>query len=299
MLKKIKSLWYGSTPPQVSKTTGMKMPRVFESLPQRYHTSRKVSKADVTEYIDIRRLSNLSDKWLYHIELFITDYLKYCNFELDKKGTLAYLNHIREKYHQCTYRKRMLQIRRFLSYLNLDYMEKVGIAPQPSYLPKRVDDALIEKCKTYFKGHKFERQMTAVLSLRFTGMRATEIYHLTEEDIDFEKRSIIIRKTKTGKPRIVYFNQEVNDTLLAYIKKRKRKLFYLFGEVHIRRAFRNAPMQVKDLRKYFLQEWNRRNGNYLIGEFLTGHSIKGNVTASHYVTFSDEEIKKEYRRVFD
>jgi len=297
--KKINS-WYGSFDPSVvSKTTDMKMSQAFKSPPQRYHTSREIRQADVAEYIDIRRLSNLSDKWLYQVELFIMDYLKYCNYELDKSKTFSYLNHIRKKYHQCTYRKRMLQIRRFLTYLNLDYMEKVDIVPQPSYMPKRVDNDLIEECKIYFKGHEFEKQMLAVLSLRYTGMRASEIYRLSEEDIDFKERSIIIRKSKTGKPRIIYFNQEVNDALLAYMKVRPKKLFYLFGEVHVRRTFRHAPMQVKDLRKYFLQEWNRRNGNYLIGELLTGHSIRGNITASHYVTFSEEEIKKEYMRVFD
>ena len=53
------------------------------------------------------------------------------------------------------------------------------------------------------------------------------------------------------------------------------------------------------LRKWFFQEWNRRNGNYLIGELIGGHSIRGNVTLGHYTAFSLEEMQKEYNRVFN
>lgn len=47
------------------------------------------------------------------------------------------------------------------------------------------------------------RLKAAVLLITFTGARASECCNLTSEDVDWEKRSALLRRTKNGKPRTV------------------------------------------------------------------------------------------------
>jgi len=261
---------------------------------------RQISNRNIEEYIALRETEGIDKHWVYQIHLFLRQYLDYCNNEITKNKTLQYLNSIRSIYSQATYRKRMLQIRKFLRYEGLDWLDSVKIIAEPVYMPKRVANNDIEGCLRLFEGHEYELQIRALIMLgKNTGMRPTEMYRLKIEDINFENRSIEVKKTKSGVPRIVYFNDETKKTLLEYCRNKPKRLKYLFNQYHCMRLFTNANIKIKDLRKYFLQEWNRRNGNYLIGELLTGHSIRRNISLSHYVAFSQDEIKEEYDSVMN
>ncbi len=59
----------------------------------------------------------------------------------------------------------------------------------------------------------------------------------------------------------------------------------------------NAPIRVKELRKYFSQEWDRRGGPTSIKKILMGHSLKGDVDLMHYNCQSEEDLKKIYDKV--
>jgi integrase/recombinase XerD len=63
--------------------------------------------------------------------------------------------------------------------------------------------------------------------------------------------------------------------------------------------FRNAPIQVKDLRKYFSQEWDRRGGSTSIKKILMGHSLKGDVDLMHYNCQSGGDLKRIYDKVMN
>jgi len=73
----------------------------------------------------------------------------------------------------------------------------------------------------------------------------------------------------------------------------------LFSQSHITRLFRNAPIQVKDLRKYFSQQWDRRSGPTSIKKILMGHSLKGDVDLMHYNCQSEEDLKRIYDKVMN
>jgi integrase/recombinase XerD len=260
----------------------------------------RISDSEIKEYIEFRKAENISRKWAYQVNLYIKAYIKYCGSEITKNKTLQYLNFLRSGCHRATYRKQLLQIRKFLQYEGINWLDKMKIVSEPISTPKRVPEPLLNACKTYFEGHKHELQAHALIELgSSSGMRATEIYRLNISDVDLESRSIILEETKEGSPRIVFFSEDARMALLAFCRGMPRKLVYLFGEFHCRRMFKDAPLQVKDMRKYFLQEWNRRGGNYLIGEILVGHSIRQNISLSHYVAFSNDELKKEYDRIMN
>jgi len=56
-------------------------------------------------------------------------------------------------------------------------------------------------------------------------------------------------------------------------------------------------VKIKDFRKYFSQEWDRRGGPTSIKKILRGHSLKGDVDLMHYNAQSPEDLKKIYDKV--
>jgi integrase/recombinase XerD len=71
----------------------------------------------------------------------------------------------------------------------------------------------------------------------------------------------------------------------------------LFNQRYLERIFKNTSIQVKDLRKFFSQEWDRRGGPTSIKKILMGHSLKNDVDLMHYNAQSEEDLKKIYDRV--
>lgn len=55
-----------------------------------------------------------------------------------------------------------------------------------------------------------------------TGIRANECCELMPEDIDFRTKSILIRKTKNGHERYVFFGHKMSVDLKRWIKHRDR-----------------------------------------------------------------------------
>lgn len=59
-----------------------------------------------------------------------------------------------------------------------------------------------------------QRLKAAVLVITFTGARATECCHLLGMDVDWEKRSVLLRRTKNGKPRTIVLPALVYKAML-------------------------------------------------------------------------------------
>ena len=58
------------------------------------------------------------------------------------------------------------------------------------------------------------RLKAAVLLITFTAARASECCRVTDEDVDWEARSVLLRRTKNGKPRSVPLAAMVYEALL-------------------------------------------------------------------------------------
>ncbi|MCJ7570986.1 MAG: site-specific integrase [Candidatus Thermoplasmatota archaeon] len=162
----------------------------------------------------------------------------------------------------------------------------------------------IEATLEYFKNNTYNKQIRAIVLLgASSGLRAEELYQLTLKDIDINSRTVYVRHnpknnqtTKTKRSRVSFFNVEAQRALESFIKQfnKNKRLKSLFSASHISRLFRKAPIKVKDLRKFFSQEWTRRGGDYAVKEILMGHSTKGNIDLSHYLYLNEEELKKIY-----
>jgi len=260
----------------------------------------------VDEFISFREVGGLSNNWLYHIRQFITTYLDYVDWNIDKKKTLEYLNKIQKRYSITAYRKQVYQIRKFLSFIHIDWAKDINPPPEPHYMPKRITLDAINDTLLYFKEHRFHKQIKAIILLGISsGLRAEELYQLTLEDINLEKRTIYInhnpsngQSTKTKMSRVSFFNEETKQAIIEYISfYHNSRLRCLFNQYHIERLFRDAPIQVKDLRKFFSQEWDRRGGPTSIKKILMGHSMRNDVDLMHYNAQSPDDLKQIYDKV--
>ena len=269
--------------------------------------NQKVERNKLNEFIQLREIEGVSDKWLYHIRFFVTTYLDYVQWKIDKQKTLQYLTLIKKKYSTTTYRKRVYQIRKFLSFLHIDWANDINPPSEPHYLPKRIVINDIKNTLLSFERHEFYKQIKALILLGgSSGMRAEELYQLVPENIELENRVVHInhnpdngQSTKTKRSRISFFNEEAEQALNEYLAfyKKSNKLRFLFNQYHLERIFRENSIQVKDLRKFFSQEWDRRGGPTSIKKILMGHSLKGDVDLMHYNCQSEEDLKKIYDKV--
>jgi integrase/recombinase XerD len=261
------------------------------------------------EFIEFRKIEGLCDRWIVTIRQYLTDYMDYVNWRIDKKKTLQYLNKIRDKQTTTSYRKIVYQIRKFLTYLNVDWAKDIKLPSEPLYLPKRVTPDNIKETLSYFKDNQYYLQIKSLIQLGISsGMRAEELYQLTIEDIDIDNRVVHInhnpqngQSTKTKMSRISLFNKQTQQILSKYLTyfNNGSNLKMLFSQSHIKRLFRDAPIQVKDLRKFFSQEWDRRGGPTSIKKILMGHSLKGDVDLMHYNAQSEEDLKRIYDKIMN
>ena len=214
---------------------------------------------------------------------------------------------LRKKYSTTSYRKKLYQIRKFLSYLGVAWANNIQPPTELYYQPKRITINEIQVTLKYFDGHEVFQKIKALIYLGISsGLRAHEIYQLTRKDIDLDKGIVRInhdprngQTTKTKYSRISFINNNAKQALEEYIftVNGLNQSNILFSERVCQNIFENAPMRVKDLRKFFSQEWDRRGGPTSIKKILMGHSLKGDVDLMHYNYQSPEDLMEIYNKI--
>jgi len=217
------------------------------------------------------------------------------------------LQKIINKNNVSSYKKKAYQIRKLLYHIDCKWYNEIKLPSDPYYIPKRVMRTDILSTLEYFKGNRYCIQLKALTLLGATsGLRAEELYQLDIGDIDFENRTVYVKHdpnngktTKTKKSRTSFFSEDAKIELLNYLKfyNDTNILKRLFSKTHILRGFRCAPIKVKDLRKFFSQEWDRQGGPTSIKKILMGHSLRGDVDLMHYNYQSKEDLKKIYNKI--
>lgn len=264
---------------------------------------------DVKKYLMLRDLENLSNSWYSQCKQWLKHYLQFVDWKVDETRTLEYCKYLKDRHPLTYYRKKIYQIRRFLEYLKVTWATTIKLPPEPEYYPKRITRQSIEDALTNFKDHRYFKQIKATILLGMTsGIRPEEMYQLSPEDIEVEKRIVHIfhdpengQTTKTKRSRISFFNIEAQQALSDYLKYfyEGNDLKCLFNQSHIIRIFKYSKVKVKDLRKFFSQEWDRRSGPTSIKKILMGHSLKGDVDLMHYNCQSEDDLKRIYDKVMN
>jgi len=279
----------------------------FEPTASTLRRSSKIGGEQLKEYIDIIELRGLCNKHIYETKRFLNHYLKYVNHQINKKLSIQYFMNLKDHYSVSSYRKQVYQILKFLRYLRVDWTDEIKLPPEPFYHAKMVSKVDIGNTLKYFENSDCFIRVKAIIYLGLSsGLRAEELYQLIPDNIDIEKRTVHVnhnpnngQSTKTKKSRISFFNKQTQQALSDYILlfNNDENLRRFFPQGRIERLFRNAPIKVKDLRKFFSQEWDRRGGPTSIKKILMGHSLKGDVDLMHYNCQSEEDLKKIYDNV--
>ena len=103
---------------------------------------------------------------------------------------------------------------------------------------------------------------------------------------------------------MVFFTEELQELLKEYIQTYKPNLQEPLATVlQMQRPFRrksplrDQKLRPKHMRKFFAQEWDRRNGNATIKKLLMGHSIRYDINALHYSHHTVDELQDAYENV--
>ena len=260
------------------------------------------------EYLDILRLSGVTEGHIKEVKRALQNYQKYILFRLDKVKSIQYFKKLQKENSIAYYKKQMYQIKKFLKHLKCDWVEEIQLPKNPEYTPKRISLEDIKDTIEYFKDNPHFLQIKALVLLgASSGLRAEELYQLNQEDINLKMRKVNInhnpinnQSTKTCKTRVSFFSKEAKTSIQEYYDFFRNGCSYLklFPQTTLTSLFKSAPIRVKYLRKFFSQEWDRRSGPTSIKKILMGHSLKGDVDLQHYNCQSEEDLKQIYDRVF-
>lgn len=184
--------------------------------------------------------------------------------------------------------------------------------------PKRKQKKLLtdSELKTFFSSfnltlfHEYRTWMQLRLILD-TGIRATECCTLVPDDIDFKTKAILVRNTKNGHERYVYFGHKLLVDLKRWFNHRDRYIDspYLFPtsrgtqltvtnfESTVRRKGRGVNLHVHPhlLRNNFAKYYLLNNGDFATLSRILGHASV-ETTMKAYLDFSDREIGRKYQK---
>jgi len=218
---------------------------------------------------------------------------------------LEYLKTLQKNFSISYYRKRACQIRRFLLYLDCYWAECIKLPREPRQIVKRVTVEDINKTIQSFKEHpNGDRYVALTLLGASSGMRPKEMYQLKPENIDLTNRVVYVNNdpdkgqtTKTKKNRIALFNEETRRAIEKYLQiySNNNRIKHLFSKRQCERIFSKTSLQVKDLRKFFSQEWDRRGGPTSIKKLLMGH--RGDIDLRHYNAQNVDDLKRIYSEI--
>jgi integrase len=272
-------------------------------------TENNINEGDLEIYMKYREIEDITDEWRKSCELWLRQYLIFVGWKVDESKTLEYLKKIKHQSSITYYRKKVLQIRRFLQYKKVPWANTIRIPSEPEHIPPRIAPGVIQEVLRRYENHPYYTQIKALVLLgKTSGMRAEEMYQLNQEDIDLENRIVRInhnpgngQTTKTGKSRVSFFTEETKQALTEYLAffNNGSGLLRLFGQNHMVDLFRQSIVKPKDFRKLFSQEWDRRGGPTGVKKLLMGHSCRNDVDLMHYNAQSPEDLKAIYDKVMN
>ena len=260
---------------------------------------KKITDESIGEFLAILKLKGVTNKHIKEVERYLRNYKKYIFPVINKSKSLEYFSLLQKQNSIAYYKRQMYQLLKFLRFLKVEWATEIKLPNNPIYSVRRLSEKDIEAALNYF-GDNVQMKALVLLGAN-SGLRALELFQLSSIDVDLEKRAVFVRHepengktTKTKRSRISFFNLDTQKVLKKYIETNPQRLF---AQKTCNRKFKNAPLKVKDLRKFFSQEWDRRGGPTSIKKIIMGHSLKGDVDLMHYNCQSEEDLKKIYDMV--
>lgn len=210
-------------------------------------------------------------------------------------------------------------IKAFYSHLyNEQIIRKNPLKDLKNVKPERKAKVMLEdnELKQFFRAFdvtKFDQYRDWVIArLIFdTGARIGELLDIVPADIDLRSNALLLRKTKSGKQRFVYYSQKTRNHLKSWLtyKDRYTDSSYVFPTNRgtklriegVERSFRlrsgDVGLKVTPhlLRNNFAKRYLINGGDLATLSRLLGHASV-EVTSAIYLDFADKEIMYKYRQ---
>lgn len=193
----------------------------------------------------------------------------------------------------------------------MNTVEKIKPKRKQKQLLTPVEIKLMLGAYNLTKFHEYRTWIQLRLILD-TGLRATECCSLLPEDVDYRTKSILVKNTKNGHERYVFFGHKMSVDLKRWMQHRDRysdspylfpttrgtKLDVTNFETTVRRKGKSIDLHVhphllrNNFAKYYLIEGN---GDFATLSRILGHSSV-ETTMKAYLDLSDREIGKKYQK---
>jgi site-specific recombinase XerD len=166
-------------------------------------------------------------------------------------------------------------------------------------------EKLLETCDTSFTG---KRDKAIILCLLDTGVRASELCNMQNDDLDRLGSSILIRKGKGSKPRTVFLGKKTRKALRHYMRVRDdcsdflwmtntgtQLTYWGLRQIIRRRAEKaNIPApKLHDFRRAFALQCLRNGVDVYSLQRMMGHADLQ--VLKRYLAQTNEDIRKAHR----
>ncbi len=220
---------------------------------------------------------------------------------IDDSDVRAYLASFKDKSPH-TYRNILKSLRVFFR----DFMQRPEVIQtfRFPYIPVTIKSIPTkEQLQTFYSALKTPKHKAIFLFYATTGLRRTEVLHLTRKDIDLEERTVIPSKNgnRTKHAWVSFFNEECKQALEEYLSTRKDtsprlfpfeclKFYKMWKEAREETGLDITP-QV--LREWFACELGRLGVPDRYVDAFCGR-VPRSILARHYTDFSPERLKEIY-----
>jgi hypothetical protein len=139
------------------------------------------SKDFLDKYLSFRTINGICKEWLYSIKNWLEEYLNYINERITVDKTLEHIKNLKSRCSRSYYRKRVYQIRKYLTYLGIEWAKDINPPAEPFYYARRVSKDDMNSTLLYFNSHKYSLQFKAFILLGATsGFLAEAYWYLTK-----------------------------------------------------------------------------------------------------------------------
>ena len=251
----------------------------------------KLYKAAISDFLnfvgkDPRQVTTADvNKWLSEV------------MKRETRTTAAMPEYEKKRQKSSTAKLYAIAVTRFLHWIGVDIKPTMPKARKREI--KALSDEEVEKLLSVAKG-KYKLIISLLLD---TGLRTKELLSLRKEDIDLQRRMIIVRNTKNGEERVVFFTEETAKLLEKHLKKLNNNdrvfdvsYFALYRKLKRLGKKLGIDMRPHVLRHTFATRAIRKGMPLPVVQRLLGHKdIRTTQIYTHLVT---EDLKRVYDSTF-
>ncbi|KXA88517.1 hypothetical protein AKJ62_04995, partial [candidate division MSBL1 archaeon SCGC-AAA259D14] len=222
--------------------------------------------------------------------------------EIDKTDMRDWLREWKENYAESAYANKVKSLRVFFDdYLGSDMAKSLSM-PQPRKNSKNPPSP--EAIRKLYEAFDTLRDETSLLLFATTGLRRNELYHLTRDEVDLDKRMITPNKdSRTKKTYVTFYNEEAERHLEKYLDESEiQEEIFPIRARSANRIYRKYSKEAgvetitpQDLRVWFSEEMKKLG---VSGEYIDAFCgrLPRSVRARHYTDYSEERLKEVYER---